>query len=92
MSKHTQGQWKATEVANGFTVEGARYIADVHKWTDGPDSEAAANARLIAAAPEMLEALRHILADFEECEEASPEAVREAKAAIARATGQGGGK
>lgn len=66
MSKHTPGPWAATYKHLGdapFVVEsgqpgepnGGCYMAECY----GPDAEA--NARLIAAAPELLEALELLL-------------------------------
>jgi hypothetical protein len=53
MSKHTPGPW---HVANGVQIRGQRdQIARVWMMRNG---EGSANARLIAAAPEMLAALR----------------------------------
>ncbi len=49
------------------------------------DAEREANARLIAAAPELLEALQDMVSDRNELSEAT---VRFAKAAIAKATGE----
>jgi citrate lyase beta subunit len=59
-------------------------------WADMTDSEAIANAHLIAAAPELLEALKAFVADW--CDETgmsspSHESVRFAQAAIAKAEG-----
>lgn len=61
MSKHTPGQWRN---------HGSHVYAG-QKWIVGcnspyvSDREAEANARLIAAAPEMLEALKSVIADLE---------------------------
>lgn len=62
MSKHTKGPWIAEftvpeEGWNGFyilTKDERLYIADAAGYQDMP--ERAANARLIAAAPDLLEA------------------------------------
>jgi hypothetical protein len=63
-AKHTPKPWNAIKCKTGFAIEGQdRYVADVHEWT-GPNSDysmTCANARLIAAAPEMLEALEMYL-------------------------------
>lgn len=64
MPKHTEGPWNLENVGTGWTIgpremAGRDYVADVHEHVPGPeampDEEAAANARLIAAAPELLE-------------------------------------
>lgn len=51
-----------------------------------PCADRDANARLIAAAPELLEALKEL--SFDAFEDAHPEAVKKARAAIAKAEGQ----
>lgn len=66
MSKHTPGPWIACD-NNGYSIwrvtspeyraeSASRTIAEVV----GDSAETEANARLIAAAPEMYEALRHL--------------------------------
>jgi hypothetical protein len=69
MSAHSQGPWNLESVPTGWLVgpgdiEGRNYVADVHKHVPGKgisDEEAKANARLIAAAPELLSACRAAL-------------------------------
>ena len=93
MSKHTPGPWeietgRPLEVvlrADGTAV-GAAY---------GSDSEAEANARLIAAAPDLLDIAQRVVAEctdtFHDPADMSPEWVaiyRDARAAIAKATAQ----
>ena len=73
MTKPTPGPWRAYKNPdsgwNDWAVEsvplrsdeGHVIVADVRNTTDDPDSpEAEGNARLIAAAPEMLEALQNL--------------------------------
>ena len=61
MSKHTPGPWRLNSwqiTGNGAT------IADLRSWPNETlmiRLEAEANARLIAAAPELLEALRGVM-------------------------------
>jgi hypothetical protein len=61
VSKHTPGPWASVHDADGdyliMSPESGRFIAVT--YTDAEQDEA--NARLIAAAPEMLEALERIL-------------------------------
>ena len=69
--KHTKGPWEITktcEVIDGFDFEGVKKINGwgYHLYKNETDIEAEANARLIAAAPEMLEALIELVAEFEE--------------------------
>jgi len=67
-AKHTPGPWRVAN--NGYyleirtTSEESAQIGDVCSskfWNDGKHAEA--NAKLIAAAPQMLEALRAIMRD-----------------------------
>jgi hypothetical protein len=89
MSKHTPGPWYAEKVC---AVSG---WVDITAMQDGRPTlpfaackhfDQKANARLIAAAPDLLEALSVVLL---ECEEKLMEATqRKARAAIAKATGE----
>lgn len=76
---HVAGRGPEVAVGLRFTI---------HVPANGPtrDEEAEATARLIAAAPEMLEALR-AFADEAERESAFPSEVAAARAAIAKAEG-----
>ena len=78
-----------------------RYLEDVANvsivsnqfWWDMTDDEAKANARLIAAAPELLEALEWLIANVYSCACTMPtkeerEAWDKAEAAIAKAKGE----
>lgn len=66
--KHTPGPWKVFHTTNGQTIlgigeaEGSDGITDANfgLWRSGPEREA--NARLIAAAPDMLAALKAFIA------------------------------
>lgn len=58
MSKHTPGPWDVNEGDFGiYQLETSDQIAEV--FSHHPPAELEANARLIAAAPELLEALKH---------------------------------
>jgi hypothetical protein len=97
MSKHTPGPWKADDKGKAVFIplrahhcEQLGIQVGFVSWED--DKESLANARLIAAAPELLEALKRIAkignqpygTDYEEIDEA-----REiARAAIAKAEGE----
>ena len=70
-NKHTPGSWFA-EWRNGcwsvwhwsvWHIEGMACIADAHRGTE-PDPTGEANARLIAAAPDLLEACEAALGWF----------------------------
>jgi hypothetical protein len=65
VSNHTPGPWHYEEspLKTGWcVVTGNNYLADVHKHVGATadDARDEANARLIAAAPELLEALEVI--------------------------------
>lgn len=107
MSKHTPGPWTAhvpypatnpryavtASYPNGLTFEVA--VASMGDWSM---AEARANATLIAAAPELLEALRGIVQELDEfgfinSQDNDPDggespAIGTARAAIAKATGK----
>ena len=71
MSKHTPGPWEAFQNDLGCGVLATKRADVAYCWTrDGwpldssrPISESVANARLIAAAPELLEALKEVSAE-----------------------------
>lgn len=89
MAKYTTGTWKAGEMGNRFIVfvdDGTRTSAPI---ADGISEES--TARLIAAAPELLIALKKLLnfeglTSPEECDTA--QAYQEAREAIIKATGK----
>lgn len=65
-TKHTPGPWKVAEDDSCCILARGKHIITAHD-TDGGRSETgrgSRNARLIAAAPEMLEALETILKAF----------------------------
>ena len=63
-TSHTPGPWNlcSGDAGNHFNIESREYVNDGFEIAKlrGPDRKA--NARLIAAAPELLEALQRILA------------------------------
>lgn len=90
MSKHTPGPW--INLGNGDIVAqsenycgGEKDIASVFLTSNDEDE---ANANLIAAAPELLEALKDMLDGHEDaCTGYGEGAADKARAAIAKATG-----
>ncbi len=96
ISAHTPGPWELDEGDDGdnFTIRAdGEFVTRLTKsrYTDDRrDPEAYANAALIAAAPELLAALREFLADHETMVQSfRNEAICEAgRAAIARAEGR----
>ena len=106
MSKHTPGPW-SVHTFGSFDVfeihgpetdetDGCCTLADLGTDTEGPKEVREANARLIAAAPELLEALRRALLDATTdltdgrgCECARCQDARSAaRAALAKAEGK----
>jgi hypothetical protein len=93
MNKHTPAPWV---IAHGRCIYGSGdlvkpFVASVED--DHNDSETAANARLIAAAPDLLEALCEMLGAAEiDCMDDKSNVWRglmiNARAAIAKATGE----
>jgi hypothetical protein len=63
--KHTKGPWYVSpEIKTGIyadTEDGTVYVCDMPEFVDWETR--LANAKLIAAAPEMLEALEYIIAE-----------------------------
>lgn len=95
-AKHTPGPWKL-EIIHLSTGRNrhvrasspSRGVAEV--WGPDEDKESDANARLIAAAPELLEALRDIRANCSCCETQPNEPCANClrcEAAIAKAEGK----
>jgi hypothetical protein len=96
MIEHTPGPWHAVKYATRTEILARRKaqrkmtsIALVYGSDEDDSEQADANARLIAAAPELLEALQDVLCTLtmdaewtKDCYE-----VRKAEAAIAKATG-----
>lgn len=89
MSKHTPGPWYLGEYAEVYGPVGYGQIAGM-----SPNSnieQRKANARLIAAAPDLLEALQIVVNDwtaqFERNGHLAPSWCKQARAAIAKAGG-----
>jgi len=91
MSAHTAGPWAIdwnVSRIDVFSSDAATLIATIRRSTpsDGIDADARANARLIAAAPELLEALRDLAESVRAAGITGPY-LDAADAAIAKATG-----
>ena len=86
-TQHTPGPWSYSEGTRTIRGPQNHWLASMDSWDGAIDH--AANARLIAAAPCLLDALRGLL-DFEppllSAKERKAYAI--ARAAIAKATGQ----
>jgi hypothetical protein len=97
--KHTKGKWELVEqitdyskislVARGYNPDGTVWsqtpICDITTDVGEVTEEVNANAKLIAAAPDLLEAVRLLLRD-NECQEMVDEAVNIGIQAIKKAT------
>jgi hypothetical protein len=97
-TKHTPGPWMAVNRFIGY-IDGPTQqfctIAETPKWDGESYAEADANARLIAAAPELLSVAKTLLLYVEtyggEVTKNIAAALPLYRAAIAKATGQGEG-
>jgi hypothetical protein len=90
MSKHTPGPWAQDPTGDiGWWQIGTldRPVATVDAGDFWPIAEAQANARLIAAAPEMLAACRMVLEMAVAWQPLTPGDIAEVKAAVAKAEG-----
>lgn len=74
-AKHTPGPWRVeTQTMNGQAINSELFPFQIESedWVicevygDVPQIDAGANARLIAAAPELLDALQGLLADIQD--------------------------
>ena len=97
MSKHTPGPWVWRKNYRGLDGPGGAVILDYASYEgmwvpDYAGDWAEANARLIAAAPELLAAVEDALAIFEfgpdDQTVPAPKWVARARTAIAKATGE----
>lgn len=98
MSAHTPGPWRwvgpfldASDLVSdhGPIIEYQSYEGQSFAGTS--DAQDEANARLIAAAPELLEALREVMAEVEDCCAVPADEwdfVAKVRTAIAKATGE----
>ena len=96
MSKHTPGPWSAKDRDNQIaiplkSIDCERIGFSVCFVNGHRENEAKANARLIAAAPELLEALQRLSAQCERMRmlgQSQSNAERNAAAVLAKATGE----
>jgi hypothetical protein len=95
---HTPGPWATRQLTNSTRVYAEEFnnaeICSIQRsrFASGPTAaRREADARLIAAAPELLAALRGLVEDYEGAyggnDEDAPKALTDARAAIAKATG-----
>jgi hypothetical protein len=98
--QHTPGPWEYTKAASsgdrGIHAEGtgifAEAFADIRRAGENNSAEALANARLIAAAPDLLEALRWAAQNADQSEAGRDDdwyaGLDRVRAAIAKAEGR----
>lgn len=92
MSKYTSGEWRyyTSPQPNGCPIVGAGGVMVAmlaHSVNEpGQVQEALANAQLISAAPDLLEALQLMVADFDGCYADGEPAIIKARAALVKAT------
>ena len=95
-TKHTPGPWMQPLQANSVTIRHPHVISDngeiaIATW-QGSEQVTNANARLIAAAPELLEFAQFVFKEWgydgygNECEDGESEVIDKARAVIAKAT------
>jgi hypothetical protein len=93
MSKHTPGPWTQDKYGDVTDASGQTIRVEGVALTGRSTEESRANARLIAAAPELLEALQAMVKEFgfdvvhpQGLVHDEPHAIRSAIKAIAKAT------
>jgi hypothetical protein len=88
-TQHTPGPWSVVEDRVPSSLEiFADKSAICECWRRADVATEMANARLIAAAPELLDALNAMIDEFEGCYADADPTLINAKAAIAKATGE----
>ena len=90
MSKHTLAPWKVIEAHRGYIIEATDYAYDVAVVRTAGNHDNEANAQLIAAAPDLLEALKALLEAVDDVSDdfGWPLATDKARAAIDKAEGK----
>ncbi len=87
MNTHTPGPWIATGFKNTIVNDSNGNTLALHPSHDGSVGNAIANARLIAAAPDLLAACELLLGRLDEDEDQNAKWIGDtARAAIAKAT------
>jgi hypothetical protein len=84
---HTPGPWRIVNAGSAVFAHDGVMTASVYPADLWKKDEMLANARLIAAAPELLEELKDLVAFFDPNGPLA-ENVKSARAAIAKATGE----
>ena len=86
-AQHTAGPWTTGGTARGIYCRDQYMIASAHSmaWMTDPEKESVANAHLIAAAPDLLAALKSAVELLSEAWHIKT--IESARAAIARSEG-----
>lgn len=92
-TKHTPGPWSVSKYGDDYNItfnDAGNWLATVYYDDDPVAGRPEADARMIAAAPDLLEALRDCLGRFIEAFPASAEyePIKRGFAAIAKAEGR----
>lgn len=93
LTTHTAGPWKAVKLSASRTwkldAHGWKNFAEVYGNVDRKlNAEGEANARLIAAAPELLESLRDLVGAMHQLDKGHHGDVARAESVIAKAEGR----
>lgn len=93
MSQHTTGLWTTEDhkMPSDQVFDGTGVMVADCKWTNFTPLQREAHARLIAAAPELLETLKNLVTPLEKGWNVDDmdQRIAEARAAIAKAEGRG---
>ena len=87
-AKHTPGPWTTGRAINSVDMGKFSFICPFGANSANQVAEIKANACLISSAPDLLAALESLLDDADVCEVAGDDAIRQARAAIAKAKGE----
>ena len=88
-AKHTPGPWIWSAGLSIWRESDSQIVSSVAcDSVFNPTEEEVSNARLISAAPDLLAALESLLDDADVCEVAGDDAIRQARSAIAKASGE----
>lgn len=87
MSKHTPGPWSIADTKTSIDGPDGSLICSITAYRT-PTPRQACNARLIAAAPELLAALALLLLETEDDQRVMPQTKRACRAAVNKATGE----
>lgn len=79
MSKHTPGPWRVGESCRVADIKAGYNALIARVEIESAGDRGDANARLIAAAPDLLEALKHALEDGDDWRGLAESAIRKAE-------------